>query len=266
MKKLMIGLAAAGLCGAVFADVTSANIVGYTTTQKVIPGYWYIMSASFENISDPNMEYPIADLVKGDITAGETMETSARVQVRVAGVAYGYWYNAKGNRTFVPGQGFVYSPAWCVDGSTEVASDARIKNGQGFWFIEPYKESTVTVSGQVVNQAKKSWPAGVYWDLACNPYPVAIGLNSDKLDCSQLTAGETMETSARIQVRVDGVAYGYWYNAKGNRTFVPGQGFVYSPAWCVDGSTEVASDAEIAIGQGFWLQNPTDGAELGFNF
>ena len=29
MKKLMIGLAAAGLCSAVFADVTSANIVGY---------------------------------------------------------------------------------------------------------------------------------------------------------------------------------------------------------------------------------------------
>ena len=28
MKKLMIGLAAAGLCGAVFADVTSANVVG----------------------------------------------------------------------------------------------------------------------------------------------------------------------------------------------------------------------------------------------
>ena len=29
MKKLMIGFAAAGLCAAVFADVTSANVVGF---------------------------------------------------------------------------------------------------------------------------------------------------------------------------------------------------------------------------------------------
>ena len=32
MKKLMIGLAAAGLCSAVFADVTSANVVGYSSS------------------------------------------------------------------------------------------------------------------------------------------------------------------------------------------------------------------------------------------
>ena len=29
MKKLLIGFAAVGLCAAVFADVTSANIVGF---------------------------------------------------------------------------------------------------------------------------------------------------------------------------------------------------------------------------------------------
>ena len=95
------------------------------------------MSASFENISDPNMEYPIEALVKGDITAGETMETSARVQVRVAGLAYGYWYNAKGKRSYVPGQGFVYTPAWCLDGSSTLADSAEIAIGQGFWLQNP---------------------------------------------------------------------------------------------------------------------------------
>ena len=35
MKKLMIGLAAAGLCTAVFADVSSANVVGYNTGAMV---------------------------------------------------------------------------------------------------------------------------------------------------------------------------------------------------------------------------------------
>ena len=39
MKKLMIGLAAAGLCGAVCADVTSANVVGYQTVTFKDGGY-----------------------------------------------------------------------------------------------------------------------------------------------------------------------------------------------------------------------------------
>ena len=256
-----------------FADVTSANVVGYTTSKEVIPDYWYIMASSFENIANANGEFPINELITGDITAGETMETSARIQTRVDGLAYGYWYNAKGKRIRInPGINppkFEYVPAWCEDGGS-VLAEGTIKNGQGFWFKDPLKASTITIAGQVTNLKVKSWPAGVYWDLVCNPFPVALKINSDQLDCSKLTAGETEETSARIQTRVDGLPYGYWYNAKGKRIRVnPGVNppkFEYVPAWCEDGGSTLADEAEIAVGQGFWLQNPVDGAEIIFNF
>ena len=53
MNKLMIGLAAAGLCSAVFADVTSANVVGYQGVK--LPEGRQMTCATFKNMTDTGM-------------------------------------------------------------------------------------------------------------------------------------------------------------------------------------------------------------------
>ena len=50
MKKLMIGLAAAGLCGAVFAEIQSANVVGYQKTAYTVNGGSTVCVGTFAKV------------------------------------------------------------------------------------------------------------------------------------------------------------------------------------------------------------------------
>ena len=60
MKKLMIGLAAAGLCTAVFADVSSANVVGYLNQTAYADGH-SMQTPTFANPGTLK-KYTLADL------------------------------------------------------------------------------------------------------------------------------------------------------------------------------------------------------------
>ena len=131
MKKLMCAIAAvsAGIC---MADVQSANVVGYTTTQTMKAGMWYIIGSNFESVGGGSVR--ICDFLKNaDLTAGSMTSDSATIQLRVNGVPVDYFYNQW--YWDMNAGGFV--PSWTTTMSQKPTAEERIAPGVGFWMKNP---------------------------------------------------------------------------------------------------------------------------------
>ena len=89
MKKLMIGLAAAGLCGAVFADVTSANTVGYMNKESEVGGYTYVTPMFIQVDGEESIDLQDIQM------AADVPPTGAYIDIRDDAEGYVkefYWY------------------------------------------------------------------------------------------------------------------------------------------------------------------------------
>ena len=206
MKKLMIGLAAAGLCGAVFADVTSANVVGYNTgaTQEgwnyTGPVFIQVSGVKTINLQDIQMN-------------ADCPSQMANINVRDAAESrledY-YWFKNIGGvagpdgmkQTVPTGKNglwfkMVYQFIEYTDAEKEelaefgvfdegyedfdhweYVTDKEFDYGSGFILQSVSADYTIQSSGQVTDE-DLLYPSMVEgWNYFLNPYPAAVNLQN----------------------------------------------------------------------------------------
>ena len=78
MKKIMTALPAVALCGAVSADVTSANTVGYMTAQVAKANY-KTFSVSLTDCAAPEAPVKIDKLLSGEFTTATSFAGSDQI-------------------------------------------------------------------------------------------------------------------------------------------------------------------------------------------
>ena len=186
MKRLMFAaVAALGLSA--FADVESANVVGYTGA-SINGGVFYMIANAFDATTGNGAGIAIKDLVTGEIPYG------AEMQVRLPSGGYDiYKYIAEAYDEelddFVPG--------W-ADGGDNLAT-AMIAPGAAFWF-KTDSACNVTIAGQVLSDASKTVGvnAGIF-SMIGNAYPADV--NPNKVTWTGLSYGDEM------QVRLDAGGY-----------------------------------------------------------
>ena len=155
MKKIMTAFAAVALCGAVSADITSANIVGYKTA-SVAKANYKAFSLNLADVNNPTAGVKIDKLFTIDaITAvaawGNGMDQIWRWDTTVNKWAkYGYHQNPRGK----PALG----PAWRkYDAATaafvELTDDDKILADEGFLYFRG-GNATLTLTFNALNTAE----------------------------------------------------------------------------------------------------------------
>lgn len=239
MKKLMFAVAALA-AGVACAEITSTNIVGYSTTECAA-NTWYMIGCGFEGV-DGN-PFTVQNFATGMATGLEDAECST-IQVWNGTDLDTYIYiiddeDEDGN----------YISHWLNAAGDQ--ADFTVAPGFGCWINNP-KDCSITVAGQVVATSKTTVEIpGNVWQLIANPYPVNAALNGDGIDCSHLATGLEDSECSVIQAwngsdldtyiyiiddeDEDGNYISHWLDAAGDQT-----------------------ELVIPAQTGFWIIAPTD--------
>ena len=278
-----------------FADVTSANIVGYQSVY-VPQATWVMAATPFEDIGGGGI--PLSQLVKGVATTTiassalpnspwKTQAPQIQLQQRapsgaIAGTGNDSYYYV--NNAQDSGTGDT-KPGWCnaarkLVGGAQVA-DILVAPGTAYWYRDPGAASTISIAGQVVSGTAKTVtvPAGM-WQMVCNPFPVAITLASAKMTFEGLpivassampnNPWKTQAAQVQIQQRdADGNVAGtgndsYYYvtNAQDSGTADTKTGWCNAARKLVGGAQ--VQDIVIPSGSGFWFYNPSANTTITF--
>ena len=241
-----------------FADVTSANIVGYATQNQLVKDKFYIFGSQFDGIGGGKKINDVIGSVKGvDWDAEDIfLETASQIQLPKPGGYSTYFYLNDGWYDDGTEEGST-KPGWCDAGGV-IIEDIEITPGVAFWFKNKTEEdSSWNQSGEVPNVAQVRVEVPVNFQLRNFPFPMSAELNSAHLDNSEMTGVDWdaedifLETAPQIQIPKTGGYSTYFYLNDGWYDDGTEEGST-KPGWCDAGG--VIADVAVPVGQGFWTK------------
>ena len=267
MKKLMIAATAAFCATVSFAELASANVVGYST-QDVKADQFYMVAVQFADVQAATdvanfnnfFATTCAPGSYGDGSDG-TMANAPQIQVlNPDGLGYTKYYFI--NDAYDSSDNPVDGNCWADDAGYIVNASDVIALSKGFWF-KAMTEGKITASGQVSATATiANSPTANQFNIVGNPYPVALGLNS--AETTGFTPGEygdgsdgSMNNAPQIQVlNADGLGYTkfYYIGDAYDSTDNPVDGNCWA-----DDAGYIVTGAQVPVGQAFWVKSATAG-------
>ena len=255
MKKIMFGLAAA-IAMVAAADIVSANIVGYNTTDAQ-NNKFYIVGVQFEDMQGAVKIDAIVSGTKGvDWDEDDVwMDTASQIQVPSAAGYTTYYYLNDGTYN----EAGDTKAGWC-NANAEIVDDEFIP-GVSVWFKSKTGDCGMTQSGQVPasDQVSVACAASVF-SLKANPFPVAFSLNDTSKVAFDGIVGVDwdeedawMNTAPQIQVPSAAGYTTYYYLNDGTYN----EAGDTKAGWC-NANAEIVDDI-VPVAQGFWVK-PVTGA------
>ena len=260
MKKLMIAATAAFCATVSFAELASANIVGYNTV--TINQEWTILAVNFSQVDGSNLTIQDAFPPQAGMTKGMSISDSDQIQVLKDDGGYKIYYLSNG--TYKQMGKEKYDEA--IDGkwrdaevSAREAATAPLAPGQAFWYksISYSTPYSLTVAGAVPGDPSKKITINKQWNHIANPYPFALSLN-DHIGCKEgMTKGMSINDADQIQIpKADG-GYKIYYLSNGAYKQMGKDKYDAT----IDGkwrdaevSAREPANATIAVGQGAWYK------------
>ena len=259
MKKLMFAAAMAAAFAAT-AEIESANTVGYTS-KDVEAGKYYLIGTQFDKAGTTSAgSIDMNDLIKlsSTITAGlydDDFATAPKISVvNAAGGYTTYYYISDGTDENDDELGF---DCWCDKDGYELDDSAKLSLGKGFWFYPPVN-GTITTVGQVSDMASVtlSFVADTY-AILCNPYPVAVALQSLTTSATPGLYDDDFATAPKISILNAAGGYAtYYYISDGTDENDDELGV---NAWCDKDGYELEG-TQIDAGAAFWITAPAAGS------
>ena len=245
------------------ADVSSANIVGYSTL-TINKGY-SILALNFEKTGSGELSIQDAFPFSAGMTKSNAAYAADTLMVMKDDGTYDTYfmcngYNGKGAVSGGDGK-------W-VNAKETVVSSATIKSGKAFWYVSkafdddptstPY---TVTVAGQVLEAPTDSKDIFVGYMLIGNPYPCNVPLNDGVVITKGMTKGNAAYAGDTLMIMKDDGNYDTYfmcngYNGKGAVTGGDGK-------WVNVKETVVSTDSFPANRAG-WFVSATANATVQF--
>ena len=237
MKKLMFGIGAALLTGAVMADVTSANIVGYSQNQ--LRQGATMLTPQFFAMEEGGMDIQALKPV------GDSIDTEGGIYIQVLNRSGGedefyQWIDWGGDET-----------GW-MDGDYAIVTDKKFVEGAGLWVTGVSAADNIQSAGQV-GQADVTVALRVGATGCGNPFPVPMDLQSIYLTADE---GVDIDTEGGIYIQVLNRSGGedefyQWIDWGGDET-----------GW-MDGDYAIVTGKEFAPGAGLWVTG-ADGVYINF--
>lgn len=237
MKKLMFAVAALA-AGVACAEITSANVVGYQTTD-LAAGYT-MTGPSFINVGDSTTMDLTSITVGGPAYEAGASEGDVTVQL------LNHDGTLKGAYTWLDLEGD-FEPGWYDDDYEAIAvGDVVFKAGDSAW-VQGANGLSLTYSGQVLSSTAVTVPLRSGYTPVANPFPVALDLTKITVGGSAYEPGAS-EGDVTIQfLNHDGTlesAY-TWLDLDGD----------FEPGWYDDDYEAIAvGDVVLEGSDGMWVQ------------
>lgn len=254
MKKLMI--TAAALCATVglYAEVQSANIVGYNTI--TIDKKYNLIGVNFQSVSGGALSIQDAIVPSDNMTKGNAVTAADQIQIMDASGTYVTYYLSNG----YAGKGSYPETAgkWVKFGAATTPATDTIPTGTGFWFITkdaPAEPFTIQVAGSVLMSSSEDKTLTTQYSIVANPYPMDIPLN-DGVVAENGTKGNAVTAADQIQIMDSTGAYTTYYLSNG----YAGKGSYPATAdkWVKFGSATTATTDKVPAGAGVWFIRKSD--------
>ena len=234
------------------ADVTSANVVGYSTIK--IESQYQIIGVNFLNVDGGELALNDAIPYQDGMTKGNGVGTADQIQIGDTEGSWVPYYLSNG----LNNKGKVVTPSidglWCKGGEY-VKSTVTLKAGDSFWYIR--KDATkpafnISIAGSVSTLPEADYQFASKYRIFSNPYAAPLSLNDNFVyDEKTMTKGNGVGTADQIQI---GDTEGSWvpyYLSNG----LNNKGKVVTPSidglWC-KGGEYVNANASIPVGKAAW--------------
>ncbi len=256
MKKIAVAALALVAAGAAMAEVTSANIVGYTTA--TLSQQWTILGVNFTAVDGSNLTIQNALPYVDGMTKGANINTADQIQIQNASGGYDTYYmsngkNAKGG-TVANLEG-----KWAKAGTTSATTDT-VAPGTAFWFFRQDATTPLTlkVAGGVSVLASHAKQVDLQWKHIANPYPTDLPLNDGIPYAEGMTKGANINTADQIQIQNASGGYDTYYMSNGKNA-KGGTVADLDGKWAKAGTTTKTTDS-LPAGKGAWYyrQGSTD--------
>ena len=199
------------------ADVSSANIVGYSTL-TINKGY-SILALNFEKTGSGELSIQDAFPFSEGMTKGPSSSDGDSLMIMKDDGTYDTYFMSNGKNakaTVTGGDG-----KW-VNVKETVVSTATLKTGKAFWYVSkafndnaestPY---TITVAGQVLVAPTDSKDISVSYMLIGNPYPCDIPLNDGVVITKGMTKGPSSSDGDSLMIMKDDGTYETYFMSNG---------------------------------------------------
>ena len=246
-----------------FADVTSANIVGYATKNTLEKDMFYIFGSQFDSVGGSKKLVDVIGGVKGVYWDPDDlfMKTASQIQVPKKTGGYDTYYYLEDGWYDNGTEDGDTKPGWCDMGGV-IVEDVELTPGVAFWFKNKTEDNSVwTQAGEVPSQDQYRVNIPIDFQLRSFPFPVAIGLNDAKFDSSEMTGvywdsdDAFMKTAPQIQIpKATGGYDTYYYLNDGWYDNGTEDGDT-KPGWSDMGGVIV--DIAVPVAQGFWTKGNT---------
>ena len=223
----------AELGGAVFADVTSANVVGYNTLDMNMQ--YTMLGNSFGTVGQEGLGKLYLKDIKGEFTDEDEIQVSFMNGYMIDFTIYTYYTENYG-----------YDPEGWYDGQGNYVGDSvYIEQGQAAWLkIASGERVPATISGEVAGQEITLNNFTKTYEMVVNPYPVAFNPNdTENVTWSGTTDEDEIQVSFMNGYMIDFTIYTYYTENYG-----------YDPEGWYDGQGNYISTPVAAVGQGWWLK------------
>ena len=251
-----------------FADVTSANIVGYATKNSLEKDTFYIFGSQFDGVGGGKKIVDVIGGVKGVDWDDQDVfiKTASQIQIPKTGGYNTYYYLNDGWFDDGTEEGD-FKAGWC-DAGGNIIDAIELTPGVAFWFKNKTEEdSSWNQSGEVPEQAQYRVDVPVDFQLRTFPYPISAGLNSAHFDNSEMVGVDWddrdlfLKTASQIQIPKTGGYNTYYYLNDGWFDDGTEEGD-FKAGWCDAGGNIV--DVEVPVGQGFWTKGVSGAGWLNF--
>ena len=248
-----------------FADVESANVVGYTTL--TIASKYQIIGVNFQKVSGGSLKLNDAIPYQDGMTKGNGTGSADQIQI---GDDAGNWIpyymsngkNGKGKD--VDG----IEGKWCPAGKF-AAADVELTPGTSFWYVRndaTQPAFNLSIAGSVTTLPSAEYAFASKYRIFANPYPVPLALNTAFPYVEEtMTKGNGTGSADQIQIGDNEGNWTPYYLSNGKN----GKGKDVDGIdgkWCPAGKF-VDANASIPVGKAAWyVRNDTSKPAMQVNW
>jgi len=248
MKKIAVAALALVAAGAAMAEVTSANIVGYTTA--TLSQQWTILGVNFTAVDGSDLTIQNALPYVDGMTKGANATVADQIQIQNASGTYDIYYMSNGKNA--KGQSVSgLEGKWAKSGTTTATTDT-VTPGTAFWYgrYDATAPLTIKVAGGVSVIASYDKQINVAWKHIANPYPTDLPLNDGIPYVNGMTKGANATVADEIQIQNAAGTYDIYYMSNGKNA--KGQSVSgLEGKWAKSGTTTATTDS-LPAGKGAW--------------
>ena len=251
MKKLMIAATAAFCATVSFAELASANIVGYRT--YTLTEDYTLMGLCFEDVAGGGMSLNAAVPFADGMTKGATSGEADNLQIMGDDGNYKLYFLSNGKYgKFNASYSEDYDGKWLVSAGAEC--NDKVHPGQAFWYVSRTAKTTphtITVAGSVL-QTNATDPKSCTdtYTLIGNPYACDVPLNGGVVTTGA-TSGATSGEADNIQVMGEDGNYKLYFLSNGKYgKFNASYSEEFDGKWLISAGAEC--NDKVPMGRAFW--------------